>query len=397
MLVFDDRARLGNTPGLHALLAGVGMYPHLPRGGAQPAPKDFGMGQLKSPALTAYQLCQWLIRRKDNLPVPLATCRLLLSPTAEEIVAEAALGNNIQRCTWDNFVQEAKAWRKDAGTSPQNQTFFYFGGHGVQRSRTDSVMLMQDFGDGMGGTLHRGAALENIFSAMAPTFNWPNIARTQFYFVDACRAQPESFKDSELLKVPDVMDVDVGGRDDRRAPIFFASVAGASAYALDGKPTLFGLALKNSLEGDGADLRDDGNGGGEWVVTSHSLDKALSAQLILLNKKHGADQDSRMGGIASDADLHRLDGPPAIDVAMEIDPVAALACTTLHVEHPETNAPACQLPVPMNPHPYVQQLAAGYYRLRASIAPPTPPYFDVPPKLFKASPMNRKWKVKVAP
>jgi hypothetical protein len=394
-LVIDDRVSLGNNPGLHALLVGVSLYPHLPGGGGVTAEQHFGMGQLRSPALTAYRLYQWLKRRNQNLPVPLATCRLLLSPSPEEIAVEPALANFNASSTWKNFSFEAKAWRTDAANCTENQTLFYFGGHGVQRSRTDPIMLSHEFGDAVGGTLTRGVALNNIFNAMAPSASYPSIARTQFYFVDACRVQPESFKEKELLSVPDLMDVDIGGIDNRCAPIFYASVAGATAYALDCMPTLFGLALLDALERDAADLRVDDTGE-RWVVTSHSLDRALKIRLAELNRQWNSDQDAAMSGIAGDAEIHRLDGPPVVDITLEIEPAEALTCTTVRLEDPASNTPACQVPIPISPYPFRHSLAAGFYRLSATIDPPTPQYIAGRPRIVEAKPPGTSWKVRVS-
>ena len=394
-LLFDERASLGGAPGVHALLVGVSLYRHLPGGGGVPAHQNFGMGQLKSPALTAYRLYEWLRLRAKNLPVPLSTCRLLVSPSLEEIAVEPALADLGSTCNWENFSTEAKAWRDDAGTSTKNHAFFYFGGHGVQRSRTDPVMLLQDFGDGVGGTLTRGAALNNIFSGMAPSASYPSIARTQFYFVDACRVQPDVFKEKELLSVPDVMDVDIGGVDNRCAPIFYASVAGATAYALDRQPTLFGIALLDALERDAADFRIDG-ADERWVVTSHSLERTLKVRLAELNRLWNADQDSAMGGIAGDTEIHYLDSPPSVDVILEIEPAEALSCTAVRLEDPATDMPACQMPSPLTPHPFKQRLSAGFYRISVRIDPPTAQYVAGKPRIVEARPLGTPWKVRVA-
>src|SRR4051794_1449431 len=90
-LLFDQRDQLQGRPGLHALIAGASFYRHLPGGGGAPAEKTYGLKQLSSTALTAYRVYQWILQRKDQLPVPLATVRLLLSPSQAELDAEPGM------------------------------------------------------------------------------------------------------------------------------------------------------------------------------------------------------------------------------------------------------------------------------------------------------------------
>ena len=173
-LVFVNNELQEGGKGLHALIVGVSHYPHLPDGGGTPAEKSYGMGQLSSTSLTAYKMYRWLLENKDLLPVPLATIRLLLSPSEGELKIEPSIqellqSNKAKLSTKDNFVLEAKAWRSDARTSEDNVTFFYFAGHGVQRKKDDAVMLLRDFGyPAIGGSLANAAAMENLFYGMAP-------------------------------------------------------------------------------------------------------------------------------------------------------------------------------------------------------------------------------------
>ena len=90
-LVLDERPQLQGQPGLHVFIAGVSRYIHLPGGGSNLTTKSFGMQQLSSTALTACRLYQWLLSHKNQLPLPLATIRLLLSRSQDELDAEPAM------------------------------------------------------------------------------------------------------------------------------------------------------------------------------------------------------------------------------------------------------------------------------------------------------------------
>lgn len=122
-LVFDNRHNLQGKPGLHALIAGVSRYRHLPGGGGPPAKEDWKLPQLTATALTAYKIYRWLIDRRDRLPKRLATVRLLLSPSDAEAqkIAEgmaeirqapadagAALQGVASQCTLDNFTNPGR-------------------------------------------------------------------------------------------------------------------------------------------------------------------------------------------------------------------------------------------------------------------------------------------------
>ena len=139
-LLFDDRPALGANPGVHALVIGVSSYPFL-TDGAHAVADPWGMGQLTSTAASAFKMFEWLERTRAKLPVPLATCRVLLSPSPQEPhlngVADAA--------TTMNVLAAANEWRNDASSNRDNVTFFYFAGHGVQRTKEDAVMCLEDF------------------------------------------------------------------------------------------------------------------------------------------------------------------------------------------------------------------------------------------------------------
>src|SRR5271167_4369222 len=69
------------------------------------------------------------------------------------------------------------------------------------RGKEDMIMVMTDFGeDELLPSLDRCVSLSNLFGGMGPSNELPRIARTQFYFVDACRAVPEVLKKYERLE-----------------------------------------------------------------------------------------------------------------------------------------------------------------------------------------------------
>lgn len=374
-LVYDKRDELSGAPGVHALLVGVSAYPHLPGGGGQPAPNSFEMEQLSSPALSAYRLYEWLVERTGNLPVPLATVRLLAASAPEEIAAEPELAGVSETCTLADLRREATAWRQDAIRHRDGMTFFYFGGHGVQRSKGDAVLLLQDFGDGEGGTLEKSVNARNIYYGMAPSPTSEEVARTQVYFVDACRLQPDLFRAYEQMDTSTVWDLPFAGLDDRSAPTFFSAVPGSIANAVRGKPTLFTQALLDCLNGGAAEL-EEFDGTDRWRVSHLTLAGKLADRLRELASDAGGVQFPRSDGIGADAPLHYLDGPPSVRIDVEVVPPAALDCARISIRD-DTGAEVVTLPKPLDPHPFTTELPAGVYTVAATVDPPTPPYRDV--------------------
>jgi hypothetical protein len=282
-LVYDDRASLQGGPGVHALIAGVSEYRHLPGGTGENMPDSYGMEQLSAAALSAYSVYKWLITRKDFLPERLATIRLLLSPSPAEVTRIPAM-TAVTPCTKQAFTEMAYEWRIDAASNSNNITFFYFAGHGVQPFTSNSTaMLMEDFGAPYQSLLSSSVEVGNLFYGMAPSTMHPDIARTQFFFIDCCRVSDEGLQRFQKLSAPPLWDVDTspGRIDDRRAPIFFAAVPGAAAYALPGQYTFFSKALLDCLNNDAADLRSDLHPSGDecWCIGTHRLGENLEIAL----------------------------------------------------------------------------------------------------------------------
>src|SRR5690348_285562 len=102
-LLFDRRSALGDAPQLHALIVGVSRYRHLPGGDGPEAEMTFGMRQLTSTALSGFRVLEWLQRRKDRLSRPLATARVLLSPSGLERQVEPGFPEGASACTLADF------------------------------------------------------------------------------------------------------------------------------------------------------------------------------------------------------------------------------------------------------------------------------------------------------
>lgn len=368
-LVFDRRDELAGKPGTHALIVGVSSYPYLVQEGEATV---FGMRPLSSAACSAHTVYRWLLENGDRLARPLATCRLLLSPSA----AEGELDSAAAPATLEEFARAAHAWRDDASGNRDHVTFFYFAGHGVQRSKEDAVMLLEDFNRPFAGILQYAVDRHNLYWGMSPSESYPEIARTQLYFLDACRDQPEELGELEEAPAAQVFDIELAGQDDRSAPVFLAAVPNARGYALTEGETLFSQALLCCLRSEAAEIDDAGQDGPpRWHVTVHSLTKALPAVLDALNREWGGAQYFQPAGHWYERAICSLSGPPEVPVTLELEPLQA--STVARVEVTDGNGGLVHRGgPPLAPHPFSARWQAGFYRFDLRFEPPSPPYQD---------------------
>jgi hypothetical protein len=386
-LVIDNRTAVGAGPGTHALIIGVSEYPHL-AGGSAPVADPWGMEQLTSTATSANKVFEWL--KTARLPAPLATCRLLLSPST----AEAALAGIADHATVDNVIADADGWRTDASAHAGNVTFFYFAGHGIQRTKEDAVLCLRDFRRTPGPALRQAVDLATIRAGMSPAPGRTEIAKSQFYFIDACRVQPEQQTRFEPLETTGVFDKDLAGEDDRSSPIFYSSISNKAALALPDQQTLFSKALLECLTGAAGDsLGEDAAGNATWGVTVASLNRAMEMRIAELNRELAADQTYTTGGQFKDVPVCLLAGPPMVDVLLSIDPPDACALGKLDVIG-DGDVVTLSKGAPLAPHPVKERLPAGLYNVVLTFSPPAPPFVDR--RRFQAARAPRaSWKVRV--
>jgi hypothetical protein len=373
-LVIDNRPALQGKPGFHAFIVGVSAYTNLPAPEQPANPASFGMRQLSATALSAYKVYQWLLKCQANLPMPLATCRLLLSPTPAEFQKEPGLQGLGTSCVLNHFLKDAKEWREDVSAQAENIAFFYFAGHGIQRSKTDQVLLLEDFNDGIGGVLRNSVDVHSLRNGMAPSPKRPNIGRTQFYFIDACRNLPFQITDFEKLDATAVFDVELSGFDDRRAPIFHAAIPDGKGFAVPLEQTLFSKVLLECLEGSAAESPET-DGEIRWHVSYKSLSEVLHDQLEALSKGFGVEQPSVADGFGKDAIICYLDSAPEVPTVFEVEPSDASTQTHVRILD-DDGMPVRELPLPLSPHPYSEKLPAGFYQFVVTIEPPTSPYIN---------------------
>jgi hypothetical protein len=390
-LVYDRREELAGQPACHALIVGISDYAHL--GGPGQPPGEYSLRKLDSAALTAFRMCQWLLKRKDDLSAKLATCRLLLAPSRKEMEVEPALSSLPHDCTYDALEEAALAWREDCRLNKKHLAFFHYSGHGVQRTAEDSILLTQRFGRPGFNPMREAVSLMNIFGGMAQTAESPDMAMAQLYFVDACRSFPQELKDFDVNDPQKIFKINLGnGRDDRHAPIFFGSVPDSNAYGRVGKTSVFGEALLQCLE-IAADIREDSDGKLVYAVDSDSLTDCLNRYFEALPADQRRDQSivPNAGMLPKNVEIQRLSAPPLIPVTIELTPVERFGPVGFTFEDFDNGSikTASWSPSLKN---YVEvPLLMGTYRLDVTPDPHIPLTYR---KSLQITPPSSKWAVR---
>jgi hypothetical protein len=392
--LFDRREELGNEPGVHALIVGVSDYSNL-AGYDDPAREQhWGMKKLGSAALSAYRIHQWLWSRRNNLAAPLASSRVLLSPSTGELEIEPQLATapSGSRANFETVVEE---WRGDAKKNKQNVMLFYFAGHGLQLRNRRQVLLMDGFGSNIGLKLRDGIDSEELFRGMRPSLNQPRISARQIYFFDACRTSFDmAYAQYDELRPVQFWQADYSPEDTRNAPLFYTCVPGGKAFGRAGESTIFSQALLQCLEGGAAESPDEAN----WQVTLSSLIAKLQDRIDALNTLYGSDQRVQVHGGDPKLILHSLDSAPEVEVEILIDPSVAKDHVGIRISDAEERI--VRMHAKPLPETIRERLPGGHYELKALIDPPVPPYV-ARRGFFPASPPDRigprSWRLRVLP
>lgn len=339
MTLVVDQA--GNGPQVHVLAIGVGGYRHL-AGGREPVDHStFNLKQLTSPPHSALAFVDW-ITRINHPSATLGTVELLVSPEftytqpdgAKTKVAEPSAGN--VRAAFDR-------WKAHCDSDTGNVAVFYCCGHGVERE--SQFLLLEDFGKSNNRLLENTVDVGKLYVAMNRCK-----ARTQYYFMDACRQILPKFYDMLSGNAPTLLDPWLRAESRKNAALLFATSGGGTAYGKRDKPTLFTQSLVRGLDGLGS--RKDNS---RWVVTMPDLMRAVT-QLM------GPKQPAEMSRCIGVSPLHILRCSPTVPVNIDCEPDAAVRQASLaltRVRKPGDSTP----PPRVGPRGWSYQLPADIYNL----------------------------------
>jgi hypothetical protein len=215
---------------------------------------------------------------------------------------------------------------------------------------------------------------------------FPNMGVTQLYFVDTCRNVPEVIKNFDKLRTKIVFDEYLGGRDDRAAPVLFASVNDSVAYGEARMGSYFSTALIRALA-SGAEGSEQRNGRTVWPVSMFTLLTALGLEF----KKLQTDQKIVPTGNLQDCAICYLEQAPLVDFSIVVGPDSRRGRATVQMMQLDGNFTWVQ-PNPAPAHPYALTPPAGLHRLSAMVdGSPQPIDFGQRP----ISQRNRSWQVQI--
>jgi hypothetical protein len=309
--------RAVDGPATHAIVIGVGDYPHLAGGQGALSPHHDGMGQLTSPPVSARRIAHWLIDKLDDPAKPLASVALLLSERRRRPFRNPAtrVETAVQPATIDNVDAALNEWRAAGDESPDNRLLFFFSGHGIAQG-PDTALLLADFGARRHNALDGAIDFGEFHLAMDTC-----AARQQCYFVDACRASSDTLIETLRYKGRPIFQADVRQprpAGPREAPTYYSTLAGEDAYGRAKKPSPFTEALLHSLDGAGADDSE-----GDWRVSTTRLKEAIDYEM-----KRVVDAGGRRIQVPATNDLttfflHHVAGTPKATVFVGCRPEQA--------------------------------------------------------------------------
>jgi hypothetical protein len=373
-LWIDRRQELQfDAPATHALVIGTSSYLHLP-GGVQPAPasvETFGLQQVSTPCAGAFAFARWLRDAYHNPKAPLATARLLLAPSPEELGADpelAAAACDIELPTRANVEAALFDWFDGCEDDPDGVAILYASGHGIQVTREDALILLHDFASTR-NVINNSLDIGSVYHAMAGG----RVPRRQWYFVDACRSSPDELRNWRSLGKGIGLPVSSSGADNRCAPIFFSASPDMPAYGQRGKGTIFSQALVECLASAGAERGPDDQG--RWHISIYSLQSALSHRVQQIAAAVGCWQETVAGGQFSPGILHYFNTPPIVPFTLVLDPEHACIYTLADLWNDERSSAVFENQC-FEEARLKRLVPAGLYSLDVRIRPPTAPFRD---------------------
>ncbi|MFC7259235.1 caspase family protein [Streptomyces lutosisoli] len=296
-------------PRTHALVIGVGKYPHL-AGGEAPVADSDGMRQLSSPPVSARALATWLLAEYNDPQRPLGSVALLLSEEQPAPFTDprTQTAHDVDVATIDNILAAITEWYDRGDSNVDNRLVFYFCGHGVSQGDDMALLAADIFADEhnpLNGALDFAGLMNGLKRCKATQ---------QVFFVDACRSNSDVLIQSSGTRFAGRTPLGAGARPldlPRRFHIpYYATLAGDRSHARPGQVSVFTEALLKSLAGAASDDPE-----GDWRVNTSHLLEAID---------HFMHQPQFAGAVAGVQVpsvgelpvfvLHELPGPPVVPV-----------------------------------------------------------------------------------
>jgi hypothetical protein len=304
---FDQSQLAEEVPVVHALIIGVDEYLHgegKPENGG--APEFARWQQLDCAVESALLFTRWLLNDMgvgQHAENPrLGNVRLLLSPEGDYDVDAKGTIKRVETANLANVESDFTAWFQDCDRREANIALFYFCGHGFEN--VNHYLLLQDAG---ASTVQKWKHCIDFTKTHIGMESCK--ARTQCYFIDACREAYKPPGANQQISATVLASPPENGRD-RDAPIYMAAGSGSLALAPAGQPCFFTTALVDCLTKFGAGVTYGRNP--YWVTTS-SLRDALSRRLLWeRGTNHRLNQNSSGGATTGTSGRLHATGRPTL-------------------------------------------------------------------------------------
>ena len=296
-------------PGTHALVIGIGKYPHL-IGGEEQARFTDGMRQLSSPPVSARAFAEWMIQDYNFPGKQLASLSLLLSEATPRLFLNPKTGQSydVAIAGIDSLLTAVQEWKARGNSSPDNRLIFYFCGHGISES-DDVALLAADFNGDDDNPLNQALDLRQLMLGLNRCQ-----ASEQVFFIDACRSSSDTLLSRSGMyagQVPFLPGVRPAEWPRRLSLPYYATLAGEMSHAIPDRVSLFTDALLRGLRGVGSDNPEED----VWWVNTSRLQEAIHhfmAQPTFAGKLAGV-QVPTVRELPV-FDLHQLARPPVVPV-----------------------------------------------------------------------------------
>lgn len=353
----------GTVSGTHALVIGVGTYPHLQDGQAQGQRTD-GLGQLSSPPISARRMAEWLLSEYHCPDRPLVSLALLTSEPRSASFRNPRTGraHKVARADIDHIATAVTEWYARGDTSPDNRMIFYFCGHGTAQGE-DMALLARDFSLDARNPLNGALDFRQLVNGLRRCQ-----ANEQLFFVDACRSGSDLLISQFGGIFAGVVPLLGGGPPRPDAMTYYSTLAGDQAYARPDAESLFTAALLKALRGAAGDKFADGD---PWRVSTMRLLEAIGHFLRQPTFAGAVSRVQRptVNGVA-EFTVHELAGLPLVPVYIGCLPpdsngIAKFALRQAGREPQRRKAADLD---PQDPNrPWVIDLALGTYEFEAWI------------------------------
>ncbi|MFT3678681.1 MAG: caspase family protein [Ferruginibacter sp.] len=339
-------------PQTHVFVIGIGGYPYLDKG-IRATPQLSGaarqLGQLSSPGYSARAFCETVLDLENagNWQQPLGSLEVLLSPHPEDTISLPGLTN--EAATLQNIKDAYWRWKARCDTNADNIAVFYYCGHGLDNG--EHFLLTEDFGrnphNPWEGTIAFDSTRRAFFSCKA---------KTQLFFVDACRQLTPDMLSTQLPLNP-IEQPNLFSKDCLYNLTQKAAAANESAYGRKNEISYYTSALIGALKGNAAEADEDG-----WCIQLSGIATKMNELIQAAAPESGFFQ--RCVNFTSDSTIIvRLSRPPQVKVKVMCNPTVALEKATLYCRDGDDNPVNTRAP---ESAPWEFSLDAGIYRLGAS-------------------------------